>query len=118
MPDYWLYFAKPEERLHFDPNKHRLKLQGSAGFVAGTAEFYLVEESSLRVGVFNGSTQGAGFPLDFLKFLHSATRAAAVIMCGICASLGDIKPGDVCIGDSSMVLQGKATGINFTSQNR
>jgi hypothetical protein len=114
-PDYWIYFAKPEERKVFKPEEHGLALYASQKLGASIAEFYRSKETTtFTVGVFNGTVQGAGFPIDFLNFIHARARPKALIMCGICAGLGDIKPGDVCIGERSVVLQGKAVGMNIT----
>jgi nucleoside phosphorylase len=112
-PTLFIYFAKNEEASLV--NYEELGLQFVAKKVFEKvipASIYKFKEIS--IGVIAGSQQGSGFYFDFVNFM-SRVRLRAVIMCGICAGLGNCKVGDVAVGTHSVLMQGKIGTIHLTN---
>lgn len=112
-PDLFLYFAKNEECKHLNAGEVGLTKVEDRTFESVAATIYRTG-SGLPVGVVAGSRQGSGFYFDFVNFVHRV-RPLAVIMCGICAGLGEAKEGDVMIGTHSVLMQGKIERIDLSN---
>jgi nucleoside phosphorylase len=110
-PELFIYFAKSEEAAHLDAVS--VGLDGGTLHSFGGIPATVYTHQGIEIGVIAGSQQGSGFYYDFVNFT-SRVRPVGVIMCGICAGLGDCNPGDVMVGTSSVLMQGKLERLDVS----